>query len=184
MCNVCKIWGSKPDGGACENCPNAYHDRCIPEQFRNCKYETCEDLGFECNPDAPAIFFEFGKIFDLIISKPKPQKRASRKKSRRASKKRKRRESAIQWAAVTRKEYLSFNYNHVEYRIGDDVVVGMDDQELGWGVARITKITQADTDTNPKVNVIWFWRATEVKLSFLYIFFVSFDTLSFFSVAA
>ena len=166
MCHVCKIWGDEPDGGACEDCPHAYHDRCLEPEFRGRHYQTCTDLGYECNPNAPAVHFLFGKRIDSIITKSR-KKKAFKKRSSRSSNKRKRRDSIICGpGAVTNKEYHSFIYNHVEYRKGDDVVVAMSDQEGGWGVARITKISQRDVDRIPLLHLIWFWRATEVTLSF------------------
>eukprot|EP01083_Nonionella_stella_P258985 884573_1 len=63
ICHKCSDW-TKPvgamhnPGAVCEDCPHAYHDACIPTQFRNKSFDTCSDLGFECDVKTAPIHFE------------------------------------------------------------------------------------------------------------------------------
>jgi len=166
ICHICKVWGDEADKG-CEECSHAYHDKCIDEDFRGGHFETCDDLGQQCDSEAEATQFLFGKQTNVRLKdkgKQKQQCVASKRASRRSknTKNKSNRQSIGRSRAFTQREYESCTFNHVEYKTGDDVVIDMVKEDGYWGVARITKIFKKDDETIPKFELIWFWRATEV----------------------
>jgi len=96
--------------------------------------------------------FQFGEQIEVDIPSTKASKRSTKGRKRRK----------LNSDSGSKAEYGSFHYNDVQYHKGDDVVVAMPDQEGGWAVARITKISAVKKGTEPLIEVIWFWRATEL----------------------
>eukprot|EP01084_Bolivina_argentea_P038023 70307_1 len=135
ICRSCEDW-TKPvcsadTGAECDDCPHSYHDRCIDEQFRDKCFDTCQDIGYECDNDSHPIFFELGPETDHV-------------------------------ADVHKTTYKSFKYCHIEYKIGDDVVLNIEDQ--GEQIARIKEIYVYNNDLMPQLEILWFWRSCEALL--------------------
>lgn len=61
-------------------------------------------------------------------------------------------------------KYTSVSYGHVKYKIGDSIVISA--EKGGWGVAQINDIYQSAEFYGPQFKVQWFWRGTEVRITF------------------
>eukprot|EP01084_Bolivina_argentea_P043449 80056_1 len=93
ICHKCSDW-TKPvgamhnPGAVCEDCPHAYHDACIPTQFRNKSFDTCSDLGFECDVKTAPIHFELPDPKDHTLHRTKkPFKKRSHRQNKTAKRK-------------------------------------------------------------------------------------------------
>eukprot|EP01084_Bolivina_argentea_P038024 70311_1 len=163
ICRECEDW-TKPvcsadPGAVCEECPHSYHDRCIDKQFRNKYFETCQDLGHNCDNDSHPIFFELGPEIDHVA-----QKNQEMHKKGRSNKiyKHPKKKAKSKIPGVHKTTYKSFKYCHIEYKIGDDVVLNIEDQ--GEQIARIKEIYVYNNDLMPQLEILWFWRSCEALL--------------------
>eukprot|EP01083_Nonionella_stella_P101003 285738_1 len=165
ICQICQDWCNPVASGdaACEYCPHSYHDKCLSSRFRDGNFKMCSELDQKCDNESPPIRFELGKQKDQTVHKTKKKHKKKSQRTRPTPKKK--RKSCVR--GIHKKTYDSFKYCGVTYRNGDDVV--LDNRGNGvikdLEIARITEIYSYDNDRMPKIGIIYYYQASQIRES-------------------
>eukprot|EP01083_Nonionella_stella_P068170 180780_1 len=163
ICQICQDWCNPVASGdaACEYCPHSYHDKCLSSQFRDRNFNMCSELDQQCDNESPPIRFALGKQQDQTVHTTK--KKHKKKSQRTAPTPKKKPKSCVH--GIHKTIYDSFEYCGVTYQNGDDVVL----DNCGNGmvkdldIARITDIYSYDDDRMPKIAIIYYHQASQIR---------------------
>lgn len=151
ICHVCEEWGS-PCNAVCKDCPHSYHVQCIEPRCKPKEFINCSDIGKQCDTHTPPTLFEFGEEIKEETTKQRSNNRRIRQIY----------SFDTEQQFCGSKNYKSFKYMNVEYKIGDDVVLST---AVGPVIGRIAKIYKFNDEHIPKVQVYRYWNATAVMFT-------------------